>query len=166
MKLKLKTPILFSTAEELKEAVGLGLEYKGKYLDGTYKLPMVQGIEHRDHTYLRDIDPNWDLYKSLPNAKHWADVREEYLPKPWYEKPENIGKLIWVRDDEVELVSGYYPADFVDGLIDKIYDSIGSCSKCIYAEGVDVLICSRGSFDPIEHDFYCADFEREEERDG
>jgi hypothetical protein len=48
--------------------------------------------------------------------------------------------------------------------IDEFFDSIGSCGECkhsYYDTGMikDELLCSRGSFNPIEEDFFCADFE-------
>lgn len=48
--------------------------------------------------------------------------------------------------------------------LDKIYDSIGTCSECKHMEVIDsgagIISCTRATFDPIEPDFFCADFER------
>ena len=98
--LELKTPILFGTLEELQEAVDLGLTLKHYYLDKTYSMPMIQDIGHGEHCSISGLKEHFSLYKELPNAKHWADVRDEYRPKEWYEKEENVGKPIWARDDK------------------------------------------------------------------
>ena len=51
-----------------------------------------------------------------------------------------------------------------EGLVKEIYDSIGSCSECKHMEVIDsgagIISCTRATFDPIEPDFFCADFER------
>jgi hypothetical protein len=53
-------------------------------------------------------------------------------------------------------------------MIDKIYDSIGRCDVCesSYINENDLLTCSRGSFEPIERDFFCADFIRREDEEA
>ena len=61
----LKTPIVFNTLEELQEAVDLGLKHKSLYLDKTYSLPMIQGINHTDHDEVRggiNIDKSHCFY--------------------------------------------------------------------------------------------------------
>ena len=52
-----------------------------------------------------------------------------------------------------------------DTTINEIYESIVHCKDCRYGYlNEDChLLCSRGNFDPIEEDFYCADGERKED---
>jgi hypothetical protein len=48
-------------------------------------------------------------------------------------------------------------------VIDEIYDSVGMCSECKH-HVIDngEICCGIGCFDPVEEDFFCADFEMKE----
>ncbi len=60
----------------------------------------------------------------------------------------------------------------VENLIKRIYIEIGTCDFCKYSkiimEGTPMAyrVCERGCFDPIEDEFYCADFEEGDGWDG
>lgn len=50
-------------------------------------------------------------------------------------------------------------------LVAEQKEFLGSCEECesiCYDSDAREFTCSRGSFDPIELDFFCADFERKE----
>lgn len=83
-KLELQEPVVFTTMKELREAVDLGLEVKDLYLNGTYDLPMLQGIKHGDHMPLVDVASASNLNSILQvtagqKALDWKDVRHKYI---------------------------------------------------------------------------------------
>jgi hypothetical protein len=79
MRMKLKTPILFKTLEELKETVSLGLEEKERYLDGVLKTPMIQGINHNKHSPISKLGSCSLIH--IKDVQRWPKVRVEYIEK-------------------------------------------------------------------------------------
>jgi len=82
--LELQEPVVFTTLEELQEAVDLGLQAKDLYLNGEYSLPMLQSIAHGAHIPLDGILNTANVNSMLhitagQRVLDWKDVRHKYI---------------------------------------------------------------------------------------
>lgn len=98
--MKLQTPILFHTVEELQEAVkyeAINKDDISKYANGAYKLPTLFWDEsiHQNNEHNELFTRH---FQTLKDSVLWKDVKDQYRPKEWFEKDSSIDKPIWVRD--------------------------------------------------------------------
>jgi hypothetical protein len=104
--LALQEPVVFTTLEELQEAVDLGLQVKDFYLNGEYSLPMLQGVKHSDHMPLSSTisvrQVNFILHiVAGQSVLDWKDVRHKYI------KPKTKMTLVQIEEAlgyKVELI--------------------------------------------------------------
>jgi len=104
--LALQEPVVFTELNELREAVNLGLQAKDLYLNGTYSLPMLQGIQHSDHMPLNN-PPKSDTINFIldivagQKALDWKDVRHKYI-KP--KTKMTLAQIEEALDYKIELI--------------------------------------------------------------
>jgi len=90
-----ETPIIFKNQEELNEFNRLKMT---DHLAIKYFPAMVQNNGDREmHT--SEFNTLDTLSTVVYRSVMWSDIRDDYLPKKWYELQENKGKFIMVRDD-------------------------------------------------------------------
>jgi hypothetical protein len=95
MKHNLKeTPIVFMSEKEEFEAIKLGV-MEVMFAGGEYPVIRVD----REIFYPVILDEEY--IKLLQKSVLWVDIREQYLPKPWYLQRGNFGKPIYFYDDDV-----------------------------------------------------------------